>query len=216
MTPQFAEAVDPVFLYVLGLLERLESDAKVVPEEEVQRIRSQLDTAEGRLGPTEDWLLAKYALVSWIDEMLHETPWAGQATWMEQWCLERQLFSQRIAAEVFFEKAKQAAILQSRDALEVFYLCVVLGFRGLYRNATSAESLQLIEHLQLPPDIEAWARQTATSLRLRIGRPPLPADGLQPGQGAPALEAQTHFVNYVLVGLVLLAANAITVALIWG
>ncbi len=69
MTPNFAQAVDPIFLYVLALLDRISRDTKPKPQEERARIRALIDEAEARLGSGTEWELAKYALVSWIDEM---------------------------------------------------------------------------------------------------------------------------------------------------
>ena len=40
------------------------------PKEEKLRIRGWIDQAEAQLGPGKDWELAKYGLVSWIDEMM--------------------------------------------------------------------------------------------------------------------------------------------------
>ena len=73
MTPKFSKAVDPVFLHVLGLLERIGRDENPSPSEERLRIRGWLDQAEGQLGHGPDWHLAKYALVSWIDDVLIDT-----------------------------------------------------------------------------------------------------------------------------------------------
>ena len=56
-----------------------------------------------------------------------------------------------------------------RDALEVFYVCVVLGFRGLY---AMPEAAFLAEQLGLPPDLESWAARTAKMITLGQGRPP--------------------------------------------
>ena len=79
MTPEFARAVDPVFLYVINLLERVGSDEAVSAPEERVRIRAELDRAEALLGQSRDWELAKYALVTWIDEVLIEAPWGSAA-----------------------------------------------------------------------------------------------------------------------------------------
>ena len=41
--------------------------------------------------------------------------------------------------------------LERRDALEVFYICVVLGFRGLYRDTKTSEPL-----LSSAPSRSGW------------------------------------------------------------
>jgi hypothetical protein len=66
-------------------------------------------------------------------------------------------------------KGKEAASLASKDALEVFYVGVVLGFRGLYRDPTAAAILA--EPRGLPLDLETWAKQTSMAIQLGQGRP---------------------------------------------
>jgi hypothetical protein len=51
MTPKFAEAVDPVFLQVLGLLDRIGRDQSPSPQEERLRIRGWLDAGDSRPEP---------------------------------------------------------------------------------------------------------------------------------------------------------------------
>ena len=98
------------------------------------RIRSRLDHAEAQLGRTPDWLLAKYALVAWIDEMLIvDAPWRDRDWWNEN-KLEWEIFQTNSRYDLFYKKAKEAFALPQKDALETFYVCVVLGFRGLYRD----------------------------------------------------------------------------------
>jgi type VI secretion system protein ImpK len=208
MTPSFATAVDPIFLHVLGLLERIDSGAQPKPDEERLRIRALIDQAEGRLGQSADWQLAKYATVVWIDEVLIEAGWTGRDWWNEN-ALEVEIFNTRLANEQFYIRAKDASALPRRDALEVFYVCVVLGFRGLYRAPHIAAALA--EPRGLPPDLETWARQTALSIRLGQNRPPI-AEGYVVGAGAPRLTGQAMLVWSSLAGVIL---GAFTLMCAW-
>ena len=186
MTPKFAKAVDPVFMHVLGLLERISHDENPPVAEERVKIRGWLDQAEGQLGHGPDWQLAKYALVSWIDDVLIDAPWEGRNWWKEN-ALEVEVFNTRLRNEQFYMKAKEAASLPSKDALEVFYVAVVLGFRGLYRDPNAAAVLA--EPRGLPLDLEAWAKQTSMAIQLGQGRPPVSeshrADRRRPAAGRP-------------------------------
>jgi type VI secretion system protein ImpK len=168
MTPKFAQAIDPVMLHVLGLLDRIARDERPSPADERLRIRALIDQAEALLGASEQWRLGKYALASWADEMLVDAPWDGRDWWSNN-VLEMELFSTRECYDRFYILAKEASTLPTRDALEVFYICVVLGFRGLYRDPEFSRST--IQALGLAPDVEAWARQAAMSVRLGQGRP---------------------------------------------
>ncbi len=190
MTPNFAQAVDPIFLYVLALLDRIGREAKPVPREERARIRALIDEAEARLGSGTEWELAKYALISWVDEMLVDAFWDGREWWSNN-VLEIELFNSRQCHERFFLKAQQASTLAGRDALEVFYVCVILGFRGLYHDLETGSALA--QSLNLPIDLNEWARQTALSIRLGQGRDPLSAPGPEI-HGAPPLRSRASVV----------------------
>jgi type VI secretion system protein ImpK len=182
MTPNFAQAVDPIFLYVLALLDRISKDAKPKPQEERARIRALIDEAEARLGSGAEWELAKYALVSWIDEMLVDAYWDGREWWSNN-VLEIELFNTRECNEKFYVKAQKASTISGRDALEVFYVCVILGFRGLYHNM-EADSV-VAPSLNLPFSLVEWAKQTALSVRLGQGREPLSTPTMEVHGAAP-------------------------------
>jgi len=205
MTPNLARAVDPIFIHVLDLLEKIKNDERPSPEEERLRFRALIDQAEAIIGGGSEWELSKYAIVSWIDEMLVDTPWSGQEWWANN-VLEVELFNTRLCNEQFFIKAQEAAQLSNRDALEVFYICVVLGFRGLYHDPAIAE--MLASPHGLPSDVETWAKQTSMSIRLGQGRPTLP----QPAgeiAGAPPLKARGMVIWPWVAAVILAACNLI-------
>jgi type VI secretion system protein ImpK len=210
MTPEFAEAVDRAFIYVLGLLDRIERGEHPLPSDERVWVRSWLDEAEAKLGQRQDWQLAKYALVAWIDDVLIDAPWDGRVWWKEN-ALEVEVFNTRLRHEQFYVKAKEAAALSKKDALEVFYVCVVLGFRGLYRDPAAASVLAAPRGL--PPDLESWARQTSMAIQLGQGRPPI-SEAVVPGQGAPPLDGPTQLIWSALAGVVL-AAFTLMLAWMW-
>lgn len=188
MTPKFAKAVDPIFMHVLRLLDRIENSESPNPEEDQLQIRSLIDQAEALLGAGPEWELAKYALVSWIDEMLVDAPWESREWWKNN-VLEQQIFSSRKRHQQFFISAQQASELIGKDALEVFYVCVILGFRGLYHDPSSGPALA--QSLGLPPDLDAWAKQSELSIRLGQDRPPLGAPGAEVSGAAPLLPVST-------------------------
>ncbi len=208
MTPRFSKAVDPIFLDVLELLERIGRDEQPVPREERLRIRGWIDQAEGQLGHGQDWQLAKYALVAWIDDVLIDAPWEGRSWWKEN-ALEVEIFNTRLRHEQFYLKAKEASSLAQKDALEVYYVCVVLGFRGLYRDPVAAAAL--VESFQLPPDLETWARQTSLAIQLGQGRPPI-SDSSRPVAGAPPLEGPFMALWSGFLGVIL---TALIVIFVW-
>jgi len=203
MSPKFAQAVDPVFLHVLDLYDRLTRGEEPSPRDEHVRINALLDQAEAIIGAGQEWELAKYALVSWIDELLVDTPWNGRDWWGNN-VLEVQHFNTRLCFEQFFLKAQEASTLTRRDALEVFYICVVLGFRGMYRDPQLSEGL--IQAHGLPPDLDSWARQASMSIRLGQGRPPL-RGGQREINGAPPLRSKTAVVWSLTAAVILFVLN---------
>ena len=211
MTPEFAVAVDPVIVYVVNLLDRIGDGKEPDPQEEQLRIRSLMDRAEGGLSGAhrEGWALAKYALTTWTDEMLITAPWEGRSWWTNN-ALEFAMFQTNIAFSDFYEKARSAAALTSKNALEVFYVCVVLGFRGLYRDA-SAE-IDAVE-AGLPPTLEGWARNCAMVIQLGQGVPTI-NELPRPGRGAPPLQGRFMALGALVLGVFLVALVALLV--VWS
>lgn len=205
MTPKFAQAVDPIYLHVLGMLDRISRDEKPLPQDERMRIRALIDQAEAIIGGGQEWDLTKYAIASWIDEVLVETPWDGRDWWSNN-VLEVELFNTRLCNERFYVRAQEASTLTRRDALEVYYVCVVLGFRGLYRDPNLAA--MLTQNHNLPADLETWAKQASLSIRLGQGRPPLAAPRREI-VGAPPLRTRPLVVWSWLAALMLSAAAAL-------
>ena len=190
MTPRHSLAVDPLLLHVLGLLDRLGDAVAPNPLDERARIIALLDQGEAIVGSGREWELTKYALVSWIDEMLVETEWSSREWWSNN-VLEMELFRTRLCSEQFFTFAKEASTLARRDALEAYYVCVVLGFRGLYRDPMLAA--MLTQRHGLPQDLSTWAKQTALAIRLGQGRPEL-AEAERELHGAPPLRPRAAVV----------------------
>ena len=171
MHPDFARVVDPIFAYVLNLLSRID-DAEQKPSSERERdeIKLQFDKAEKRLPDggayREQWELSKYALTVWTDEVLiNAENWSGKNEWAAQ-PLEMEFFKSNEGAQEFYRRALDAKRLSSKDALEVFYLGVMLGFQGLYDNPQSASRA---DQLGLPPTREKWATEVGEFIRPTSG-----------------------------------------------
>ncbi len=204
MSPEFSAAVDPVFTYILSIMDQIESGHASDPESISGHVRALIDQAETRLGNRPDWELAKYALVALVDDVLIEAPWEGRMWWEEN-RLEFKLFRSGDAFTAFYLQAKKATEFPRKDALEVYYICVVLGFRGLYGDPTATAHA---DDFGLPPSLDAWAKRTAMSIQLGQGRPPL-IEQSRPVPGAPPLEGR-----YLLIGSGLFFVMLVAVTLI--
>jgi type VI secretion system protein ImpK len=133
MTDAFAQIVTPVIRHVIDFQQALASPDHPPLDAERQRILAFLGEAEQKAGASgelaQDYELAKYALVYWIDEVLINSSWRHAPDW-GQHILEWDLFHERLRADRFYEKARDAEARASTNPLETFYLAVALGFRG--------------------------------------------------------------------------------------
>jgi type VI secretion system protein ImpK len=85
---------------------------------------------------------ARYALVAFIDEQVMRSDWAGRAEWMAR-PLQLELYRENTAGENFFVRLR--ALLRAGDrpvAVEIYYLCLVLGFQGAYRDGGEPQALE--------------------------------------------------------------------------
>jgi type VI secretion system protein ImpK len=215
MTPHFAQAVDPVFLHVLRLLERLDAGENPDPAEAKRGIDLTLQQAAMALAHSaqaKEWEIAKYGLVVWIDDLLINSQWEHYQEWADNYCLEAELYGIRLADEKFYSEAETAKKLASSDALEVFYICVVLGFRGMYRDAFSAE--RAAAALGLPATLEAWTQETGKSIRAGKGMPSIVGNA-RPGEGVPALRGYTSLCWTLLASAVTTLVGTLLIIKLW-
>jgi type VI secretion system protein ImpK len=208
MREELANVVYPVFSYGLRLKERLDRGDELNLEEEQAGLRKLLkgqseamrwpefggqgvmDEADlGRAGATSNFFFgARYALCCWLDEIFIESP-----TWGDVWkehAMEQELYKLRDRAYVFWEQVRLAESRQENDALEVYYLCVMLGFRGTMRDT--------------PDKLRAW--RDAAEAQINRGRPdrcPLPQE-VQPTTNVPPMHGRERLRKVMLAAGVLL------------
>jgi len=201
MTPEFSEIFDPVFMHVIDLLDRIGQRRAGAVLVERQQVRRRLDEARLKLGGRQEAELAGKALIYWIDEMLIMTDWEGQDWWNNN-KLETEILDTNDRHRLFYRDAKEAAGLADKSALEVFYLCVALGFRGLYRDPDSDASIAAKDMLQLPPTLEEWLQQAYAGIRLAA--PPDIVGERETIEGVYPLEGPVTLIWASFFGLILL------------
>jgi type VI secretion system protein ImpK len=85
---------------------------------------------------------AVYAIVAFLDESVLNSAQAMFADWARQ-PLQEEVFGDHRAGEVFFERLETLLAQQDSrevgDLLEVYLLCLLLGFRGRYGSGRSGE-----------------------------------------------------------------------------
>jgi type VI secretion system protein ImpK len=136
MTDEFADVVMPIFQKVLQLLDRLFLGESRTPDEVMAQTRSWIEEGArktlGRPDLARSFELARFGLVTWIDEILVDSPWGASARWsVGVHLLEWSIYGTRSGAKTFYDEAKVAEDDENFDALEVYLLCVTLGFKGM-------------------------------------------------------------------------------------
>jgi type VI secretion system protein ImpK len=188
MRDDIANLVHPVFNYGVRLKERVargeatdmdteqatlkglllgETEARRVADYGGDRSIDQSTMGGRALDPSrrssESFLGIRYALVCWLDEIfIVDSPWGPE--WNEH-KLESMLYGTNDRAWAFWEQARKAESRPGGDALEVYFLCVMLGFRGEYREqpdrlqawvaATQSRIAKgMAQEMQLPPELD--------------------------------------------------------------
>jgi type VI secretion system protein ImpK len=150
MRKEIADLVYPILTHALRVKEQLSQGDELSFQAEQSKLKGMLKSeAEARKWPEfvgerdssgsfsgrmagETFLGIRYALVCWLDEIfILDSPWKEQ--WTEN-SLEVGLYGTRDRAERFWEQARKAEARPESDALEVFFLCAMLGFRGDLRD----------------------------------------------------------------------------------
>jgi type VI secretion system protein ImpK len=92
-----------------------------------------------------------FAVVAFLDEVILTSKDPARDAWAQK-PLQEELFNVSTAGEVFFariERLQQRAdTLELADILEVYYLCILLGFEGMYATTNKTEIHLLTGRLQ--------------------------------------------------------------------
>lgn len=152
---RLVEAADPVVQPVLLVLKKGGRDYPLY--QDVRRfVTDALDgfslEARRQRVRDEDIETARYALVAFVDEMILNSGWSGKEQWQKA-SLQVEIFKRATAGDEFFDTLLTLTDSQ-RPVLEVYFLCLALGFEGKYRDAG--------------PDRQRELRGILESLRRRI------------------------------------------------
>jgi type VI secretion system protein ImpK len=207
MRDALANVVYPIFLRGLNLKEQLERGLAVNLEKEQGLLKGLLNAEGGSRLPDfsggfdprlsqrvgDQFSGIRYALVCWLDEIFSVDCLPARQWWTDHQ-LEPALFGG--AAERawrFWEQARRAETREGDDALEGFYLCVMLGFRGKYRPRTSTEAPDdpgtdiVEEEKRRAEELQNWVATAQRRLaRSQATEAPLPSE-LEPPINVPPL-----------------------------
>lgn len=154
------------------------TDAEVFRGQVLQAIRVATQNAKARAYTDEDIQLAVFAIAAFLDESILNLRKPVFQEWVRK-PLQEELFGRHVAGETFFENLQH--LLGRRDSqeladvLEVYYLCVLLGYLGKYSIASKG-------------DLRALMGQTEDKIkRIRGNRADLSPAWMLPADVAPAL-----------------------------
>jgi type VI secretion system protein ImpK len=190
MREEIARVVHPIFAAGLDLRERVLRGDKVILDREQQSLTRLLKPPiEAQQWPEYGgsggrFLGTRYALACWLDEIFLNEDFAGTA-WGNEWNekhLETALYGTNDRAWNFWLQAELAEA-EGLDAQEVFYLCVMLGYRGEGQNK--------------PANLEDWREQ----MEAKLERNPPEQPGLKVELNARPRRARER-LRGVLLGIV--------------
>ncbi|MCB2181955.1 MAG: DotU family type IV/VI secretion system protein [Desulfobulbaceae bacterium] len=100
---------------------------------DVQRLLAESESMmrDGAIA-AEDYNEARFAVCAWVDEALLSSNWSGKNQWQKD-SLQRKYFQTSDAGEEFFDRLNRLG-QQQRDAREIYYLCLAMGFKGRYHQ----------------------------------------------------------------------------------
>ncbi len=101
--------------------------------------------------------LAKFALVAFLDETIISSDWSEKNEWLTE-PLQIKLFDTFNAGEEFFTNMStlRQRTSANKDVLEIYYLCLSLGFKGKYQLQSPENLRRIIDDLNLELHPEAY------------------------------------------------------------
>jgi type VI secretion system protein ImpK len=97
--------------------------------------------------PSGDAMEAIYAIAAFMDEQILRSPWPARQQWMAQ-PLQLMYFQENTAGEGFFMRLSALEGDPERaHVVQIYYLCLALGFRGRYAVAGHGELPVILERV---------------------------------------------------------------------
>lgn len=147
-TPSRRGQLALVLQEVLTATVRLRANRQVAADAEsfrghVKHLLSGAQREARRLGySSDDVALALYAVVAFLDESVLNSAQPMFSSWPSR-PLQEEIFGGHMGGEVFFQHLRQLLASQDSenlaDVLEVFHLCLLLGFQGRYSTTDRGE-----------------------------------------------------------------------------
>jgi type VI secretion system protein ImpK len=114
-------------------------------------IRMATQEAAGRGYANDDVKVAAFAVVAFLDESVLTSKSPVFSTWSRM-PLQEELFGEHMAGETFFQYVQlllsRRDSVETVDVLELYYLCMLLGYRGRYGSSGDGELRAIMESIK--------------------------------------------------------------------
>lgn len=203
-----------VYQEILTAISRLRSNRQRVDDANVfrQQIKAALKSAENDAVSKgyllDDARLTTYAIVAFLDESVQASHNPVFADWSRE-LLQQELYSHLIAGEVFYENIERLVLRPDAhsvaDVLEVYAICILLGFRGRYSDAYGVQGGATAVRPILDTILEKMRRIRGSHSEF--------ASGWAPPQQAIKMTAEDPWVKRLMFAMI---ASLIVAVLFFG
>jgi type VI secretion system protein ImpK len=143
-TPALADLCGDLLAFALQLKRSSDpGDAEMMRQKIDEQFRALETKARQSDVPQEDVQQAKYAIAAFIDEMILTSSWALKESWADK-PLQLAYFNDFSAGEEFYNKIDTLRGAKRNNVLEVYYLCLALGFRGKFVDLQGMEKKKVL------------------------------------------------------------------------
>lgn len=198
VSARLADVYAPCFSLALQLRATQEYGESEVLRRRIQQLLESTRREAARTGlAPEDVREAEFALVAFLDETLLSSEWSQKDRWLAR-PLQLELYDRYDAGEAFFDRLDglRANPGLHAEVLEVYYLCMALGFKGKYQLHGQEELRTLIEEVQ-------------TEVERQPGMAPGPLAPRGQPRGQVATEVRSRIPTWALVAAVVVLSLVI-------
>ena len=159
MSPEYENVIDPLITNLLAILQRA---PQMTIRDLTVELREEFDRANLIMETNQEWKYATYALVAWVDSeiIVNHNRWKDET-------LESHYFKTGNAYTEFFLRAEKAYEKRYFNAFEVFYMCFMFGYHGVYQTGDKT-----VIPKALPMSDAEWQKKASGRIsRIRKGIP---------------------------------------------
>lgn len=169
------------------------SNADLFRSQVLNSLKTAEQAARARGYADEDIRLAIFAVVAFLDESLLNLRQAVFSDWVRR-PLQEELFGRHVGGEIFFDHLQE--LLERRDSeetadvLEVYYLCLLLGYLGRFSISSKGDLRVLME------------KTNDKINRIRKARPDLSPQWALPAEAAHELRSDPWMRRLLIIAAI--------------